>query len=154
MVKLRWAVTIGLTLGVLGTVSGCDQAVAKFEEYDLKRRSEQRVDVILKGIQEGGTGTSTVVQTSMCRWWNNTIFLSGNEADAASNRFDRWREKGRIYRKIAGYEVTGSEIDAEAEHPTVLVHGTIEGESFTMRVPEDLTISWVDTPGRPLNPWE
>jgi hypothetical protein len=143
-VLARFASVLALAL----TALGCD-----FLEYGPggdTAEAETRVLHVLASMQKAGDTTSLDLQEGVCRWYNGKRYIGdAMEMEAALDGFDRWRRARNVYnRRIASYEITGSEVVPDSDPPAAVVTVTIEGKSHQILVPEDRPMSWHGTPPR------
>jgi hypothetical protein len=107
--------------------------------------AKERVDFILKTMVAHGAGTNTEIQTAMCRWYKDKIFLGDrDEQAAASDGFDHWTREIDAYSGIHSYEIVSID-PGKAGDPenTEYVTVKIDGGRHVLRVPPQQQISWV-----------
>jgi hypothetical protein len=141
MARARWLVS-GLILSL--ALAGCAKL---FKTEGTESAAKTRVRFILQTIKDHGTGTDTVLQTAVCRWRNDKIFIAiPTEQVEASDAFDNWRQQGGIYPTIQAFEVEEKVQDGHDGDPegTYYVKATINGVSRLLRVPPRAQISWAD----------
>lgn len=137
-----------LLLVLASGLLGCAKLTAEIADRKALGDARARVGSVLEGLRTGERAPGTGFQTSLCLWYNDTIFISDtNEQSDASDGFDRWTVAGGIDSGIGGYEITAAEIERDAAVPTVLVSGTVDDKAFQVRVPEKQSIEWVRRPG-------
>jgi hypothetical protein len=125
-------------------LAGCDQISQSYGEHETKTNAKARVTTILEGIKKA-RGRSD--QKALCLWYDGSIYINDeHEQGFASDNFDRWRVSGGIGKGLGAFEVTEAVVEPDAEVPTALVSGTIDGKPFSMRVPKEKMISWVTKP--------
>lgn len=136
------AIRFSLLLTLAFAALGCD-----FLEYGPggnTAEAESRVLHVLAAMQKAGDSTGLDLQEGICRWYNGKRLIGDALTfDAAVTGFDRWRRERNVYnRKIASYEITGSEEVPDSDPPAVIVDVTIEGKPHRILVPEDSAMSW------------
>jgi len=114
------------------------------EEFQI-RDAKVRVEAILNGITltKDGSGTLGNENVSISQWWSNKIILTDmGQFSKASDEFDAWRKQGNIFPYIYEFKIDSGEIVKDSDPLEVIIKGTINGSSFTMRVPNGGKISW------------
>jgi hypothetical protein len=108
-----------------------------------EKAAESRVRQILENLKREGDTEDRGLQSAICLWDSDKLVLEDrNELEAAYDAFNAWRdERGINQRKISDFTITGSEL-VQQSPPVVNVSGTIEGQPFKMRVPDERRISW------------
>ena len=105
------------------------------------RDAQNRVETVLKGITRGTAHGNESISLAM--WYQGKMRLNNPlMMGKISDEFDRWRRDGNIFPYIDNYTITG----AEQSGASVIVSGTINGESFKMQVVEDVKLRWVQVP--------
>ena len=134
-----------IVVGACFTVlAGCDQISQGYHDYETKSNAKARVTTILEGIKKAGRKSD---QKALCLWYDGSIYINDeHEQSFASDNFDRWRVTGGVGSGLQTFEVAEAVVEAEAEVPTALVSGTIDGKPFSMRVPKGKMIAWVTKP--------
>jgi hypothetical protein len=132
-------------------LAGCHRLVST---EGTESAARTRVKFILQTIRDHGNGTDVALQTAICRWHSDKIFISDrDEQSAAADAFDNWRQEGGIYPTLQTYAVAEN---AQERHPvdpegTWYVAVTIDGLDHLLRVPPKGQIGWADgihqTPG-------
>ncbi|HYL05092.1 MAG TPA: hypothetical protein VE075_03580 [Thermoanaerobaculia bacterium] len=142
MTRARWRVLACLILS-LG-LAGCAKL---FSSEGTESAAKTRVRFILQTIKEHGTGTDTALQTAVCRWRNDKVFIAlpGEQAEAVE-AFDAWRQQGGIYPDLQTFEVAEQVQERHDADPegTYYVTATINGVSRLLRVPPKAQIAWAD----------
>jgi hypothetical protein len=139
-----------LSIGIVVINMGCSA-----EAYEIKS-AKVRVNTILKGIQlREGSDDITVgdEQTSICQWYEGVIVINDpGTFGIASDEFDRWRREAGIFPYIREYTIDeDAEVVKGVEPFTVIITGTIDGASFSMKVPKGATIEWLEAPGMAID---
>ena len=108
--------------------------------------AKKRVELVLTGIRDGGTGTGIVLQTAVCRWERDVALMSRDEVDAALDAFDNWRRQGGIYPTLESFTIADKVEGAGANDSggTFYVHVKIDGDNHWIRVPPKAEMSWAD----------
>jgi len=140
----RFALLLAFAVAALG----CD-----FLEYGPggdAAEAESRVLHVLASMEKAGDTTNLDLQEGICRWYNGKRLIGdAMEMEQAMDGFDRWRRERNMYnRRLASYEITGSEAVADSNPPAVVVDVTIEGKPHQILVPEDRAMSWHGTAPR------
>jgi hypothetical protein len=99
----------------------------------------QRVSLLLTEMHDS-KGSSLAVKL----WYNNKRNVEDSALMRASDDFDHWRQKKDLYRQIGAFTVVGGKIVDGTAIPTAIIHFTIEGNEYRVKVPKDLPITWVD----------
>lgn len=106
--------------------------------------AEHRVQMMLTNMDRG-SGTDGDIQTATCLWYANKIVITDSVAlNRAIDGFDLWRIEKGMYKGIGSFEVLGAYFDGDPADKVVIVRTTIDGEHYSMRVPHEQPISWVD----------
>ncbi|HVR08071.1 MAG TPA: hypothetical protein VMW75_08490 [Thermoanaerobaculia bacterium] len=109
--------------------------------------AKTRVRFILQTIKDHGSGTDTALQTAVCRWRNDKVFIAmPSEQAEAVEAFDTWRQQGGIYPDLQTFEVDEKVAERKQADPegTYYVTARINGVSRLLRVPPKAQISWAD----------
>jgi hypothetical protein len=139
--------TLVLVLAGLGLL-GCDQVskVSKIQigddPADLARK---RVEFILKTLQSGPSGTSDAMQKAINSWEKDGVIMERDEASAAVDAFDQWRQDAGIYEGLSSFEIDPEVRYGAPQDPpeTFYVQVKVNGSSRWLRVPKRARISWV-----------
>lgn len=106
----------------------------------------KRVENMLNGMKEGGTGVGLPAQTAMCLWAANKVVITDRDLLTwASDNFDKWRREKKLYRKIDSYAIVKAEMVplSAKDKPVARVVFDVEGKNYTVEVPKDQPIRWV-----------
>jgi hypothetical protein len=137
-----------VSLFVLALVAtGCEKIQSQFRE-DPAELAKKRVSFILQTIKDAGAGTSTELQTAICRWEQDKGIISDRDVlSAASDAFDAWRQHANIYPTLATFEIGEKAEGPAASDPadTYYVQAKIDGAWHWLRVPPGGRISWADS---------
>jgi hypothetical protein len=142
MARARWRILLGLILAV--ALAGCAKLVST---EGTESAAKTRVRFILQTIKDHGSGTDTAIQTAICRWRNDKIFISDSAEQAeAADAFDAWRHQGGIYPTLQAFAVDEKVQERRDTDPegTFYVAATIDGVPRRLRVPAKAQISWAD----------
>ncbi len=142
MAGAKRRILCGLTLSL--TLTGCARLLSS---EGTESAAKTRVRFILQTIKDHGTGTDTALQTAVCRWRNDKVFIAvpGEQAEAA-DAFDNWRQQGGIYPTLQTFEVAEKVQERHEADPegTYYVSATINGVARLLRVPPKAQIGWAD----------
>jgi hypothetical protein len=125
-------------------LAGCAKLV---ETGGTETSAKTRVKFILQTIKNDGSGSDTVIQTAICRFRCDKVYISdSNEQALATDAFDEWRQKGGIYPTLQTFAVDEKVGERLATDPegTFYVSATIDGVKHRLRVPQKAQISWAD----------
>lgn len=129
----------------LVALAGCrhlEKALENAMAEDKGEKARQRVEAVLGAMQSSRTSTDNEMQRAMCLWYADKIYLTDhNDANEASDGFDRWRNSIRLDR-VTSFQVTDAVEVPEQPRPTYHVRVNINGRGRTIRVPEGYPMSW------------
>ena len=109
------------------------------------RKATLRVERMLDGWLEGGTGSNGAVQEAVFQWNHGTKHMPEDKSvGQASLEFDDWRREQRMYRKISSYRVERAEIDEGSDPRSVRVDILIDDRPYAVRVMKDRPVQWID----------
>ncbi len=133
-----WLVVM-VSLVVVGKYS-----LARYEEKELLRKSRTRVDKVFS-LMKVGTGTGTDVQTAICLWAENKVFISDRDLlSRYSDQFDEWREAKNLYRSFDSYEITAVELRVSGASKIAVVTVKVEGaEPLQILVEPGTSLRWM-----------
>jgi hypothetical protein len=109
--------------------------------------AKTRVRFILQTIKDHGSTTDAQMQTAICRWDSDKVFISDREQLASAlDAFDTWRQQARIYPTLQAFSVDDNVHERLNKDPegTYYVSVTIDGVPHRLRVPPKARLSWVD----------
>ncbi len=112
-----------------------------------EKKAKKRVEAVLTGIRDGGTQTGNVLQSAICRWEKDVVFIPDRDAvEGAMDAFDRWRRQGGIYPTLTGFTIADEVEEGSENDPagTYYVHVTIDSREHWIRVPPKERMSWAD----------
>jgi hypothetical protein len=142
MARAAWRILPWLMMSV--ALAGCARL---FTTEGTESAAKTRVRFILQTIHDHGSGTDVNLQTAMCRWYNDKIYVSDVSTQAeAADAFDKWRQQGGIYPDLQTFEVEEKAQDKHDADPegTWYVAARINGLSRLLRVPPRAQITWAD----------
>jgi hypothetical protein len=125
-------------------LAGCDKLL---KTEGTESGAKTRVKFILQTIKDHGAGTDTALQTAVCRWFSDKIYIADrDEQAAAADAFDTWRQEGGIYPTFQTYQVDEKAQERHSGDPegTYYVAATIDGVARLLRVPPRGQIGWAD----------
>jgi hypothetical protein len=123
---------LGIVLGVVGLLY-----MAKGPNYD--KVAMQRVKRVFSEMHDMKDSPFAVTF-----WFKNKKVLDQTEMSIASDRFTKWTQAKDMYRKIGDFEVLDSAEVKDASIPTAIVHVKVEGNTYTLKVPKDLPLEWME----------
>ena len=139
---------IALLALALLAASGCDKVkslkniAAGTKPEDLALR---RVEFIFKTIKAEGWKSGVNVQTAICRWAEDEVYIKeASEQEAAVDAFGSWIKEARLERGLESYEVFPQvryEVAGDAPN-TVYVQVKVNGSDRWLKVPPKRRISW------------
>jgi hypothetical protein len=137
--------TLTLSALLLVVLAGCrhlEKAVESTLAEDKGEKARARVEAVLGAMQKSKTSTDTEMQLAMCLWYADKMYIKDyDEANEASDGFDRWRNSIRLDR-VTSFQVTDAVEVPEQPRPTYHVRVIINGRGRTIRVPESYPMSW------------
>jgi hypothetical protein len=142
MASGAWRILPWLMMSV--ALAGCARL---FTTEGTEAAAKTRVKFILQTIHDHGSGTDTALQTAICRWYNDKIFISeASTQQDASDGFDNWRRQGGIYPDLQTFEVEEKAQEKHDADPdgTWYVTARINGLSRLIRVPSKGSLAWAD----------
>jgi hypothetical protein len=77
-------------------------------------------------------------------WFKNKKMLDQTEMSIASDRFTKWSMAKGMYRQIGDFKVIDAAEVKDASNPTAIVHVEVEGTTYTLKVPKDEPLEWMD----------
>jgi hypothetical protein len=134
-------------LGLLG----CDRMPGHLDKVrigdDPADLARKRVEFILTTLQQGVSGTSNEMQMALNRWEKDAAIFDRDEAVAALDAFDQWRQEGGIYDGLSSFEIAPEVRFGAPQDPpdTFYVQVEVDGSSRWLRVPKGARISWVSS---------
>jgi hypothetical protein len=144
MARSRWIA--GLLLVASLAAAGCSKKLLTGE--GTAHAAKTRVGFILQTIKDHGSGTSTELQTAICRWDRDKVVISDrDELGLASDAFDSWRQAANIYPTLSSFELAEKVDEKGATDPadTYYVQAKIDGNWHWLRVPVNARITWADS---------
>ncbi|HEX6178838.1 MAG TPA: hypothetical protein VF057_10805 [Thermoanaerobaculia bacterium] len=102
-----------------------------------------RVETMLADLKDGADSESSLATTI---WARNVRGMDSGELSAANNQFTKWRrERDFFYDKgFTSYKVVESKVVDGAEVPTAIVTFEIDGDQYSVVVPERRPIAWAE----------
>ena len=114
-------------------------------EYIKVENAKARVKNVFNGLREGTGKITPEVQKAVSMWYDGSPSISDqNTLGHASNQFDAWLRKKNLNKKITQYKISQATLVKGSDPPVVIVSCMIEGKPFTMQVPKNDRISWID----------
>jgi len=106
------------------------------------RIAKRRVGAVLEGMRvESASSSGGNMALGMAEWAKGTqTIINPQEELQAENAFRAWAEKKNLYRKISGYQILDTRSDGDCQ----VVSVTIEGEPYSIRVCDNVPMTWVD----------
>jgi hypothetical protein len=141
--RARWSVLLWLAL----LLAGCGNLTQLVSGEGTAKAAKTRVRFILQTIKEHGNTTDTQLQTAICRWDSDKIFISDrDQLAAAADAFDTWRQRAQIYPTLQTFMIDEKVEDRHDTDPedTLYVSVAIDGVAHRIRVPPKARLSWVD----------
>jgi hypothetical protein len=126
-------------LGYLAVVAGVVGLMYMLQGPGYDKIAQSRVRRVLTEMNEMKES-----QFAVTYWFKNKKVLDNSEMSIASDRFDKWRQKKGLYRKIDNFEILTTDYDKKADPNVAVVHFKIEGTEYAVKVPKDLQIEWVE----------
>lgn len=126
-------------LGYLAVVLGVVGLMFMLQGPGYDKVAQARVRRVLQEMSEMKDS-----QFAVTFWFKNKKILDNNEMSIASDRFDKWRQKKGLYRKIDNYEILSTDYDKKVDPNTAVVHFKIEGTEYAVKVPKTAQIDWVE----------
>lgn len=141
--RLRTLVLVFAGLGLFG----CEQVSKIHIGDDPADLARKRVEFILKTLQSGPSGTSDAMQKALNSWEKDGVIMERDEASAAVDAFDQWRQNGGFYNGLSSFEIDPEVRYGVPEDPaeTFYVQVKVNGSSRWLRVPKRARISWVSS---------
>jgi hypothetical protein len=146
--KARWSVLLYVLPWLALCLAGCADLPKLLTGEGTASAAKTRVKFILQTIKEHGSTTDTQLQTAICRWDSDKIFISDRERLASAlEAFDTWRQQARIYPVLQTFGIDDKVEDRHDTDPegTYYVSVTIDGVAHRLRVPPKARLSWVDS---------
>jgi hypothetical protein len=107
--------------------------------------AQKRVENVLNGMRQGTEASNPKVETAMAMWAQNAFRITDRDRLSwASDNFDKWRNKKKMYRKIGEFTIDKVELVPNSPEETAIVTFTLEGKEYKVNVPKDHAISWVN----------
>ncbi|MCP5046740.1 MAG: hypothetical protein GY940_06185 [bacterium] len=131
---------ISVTLSILFlivTITGCSMQ---------GRKAKQRVTSVMKGMQQRGNSDHVVgdEETAVCQFFRDAVRIpDSGQLFHASQEYDKWRNEANLPAMIKEFTVD-EKVDMEGD--ITIVYGTMDGLEFSIRVPKDGQMIWVDIP--------
>ncbi len=109
------------------------------------RKATLRVERMMDGWLEGGTGSNGATQDAVFQWNHGTKFLPEDKSvGQASRDFDDWRRERNLYRKISSYRIEAVGIEKGSKPRAVRVDLVIDDRPFALRVVRNRPIEWIE----------
>lgn len=122
MKKLLTLGAVIVALIVIGRYS-----LERYEEKEMLRKARGRVDRVFK-LMKSGTGTGGDIQTAVCIWAENKIFIGDRDLlSRYSDDFDRWRQEKDLYRSFERFEISAVELRVNGDSKTAVVTVKVDG---------------------------
>lgn len=117
------------------------------KEPKLVKDGKARVNIVLKNLLDTREDELESEQLAICMWFSGHRNPYGMTTTlrAAESLFGKWKKEGG-FQVIKSYTIDDAWVDDEADHPTALVEGTINGRLFLVSVPQNTMIAWEEVP--------
>ncbi len=118
-------------------------ALARHEDGASVRTAQRRVEGVF-GAMKSGTGAGADLQTAICLWAENKIFIADRDAlGRYSDQFDNWREAKKLYRAFDSFEIKSVErLDPEKPEPVVVTVTVDGGTPLEILVETGASLRW------------
>jgi hypothetical protein len=145
----RWSVRLCVLLWLSLCLAGCADLPKLLSggEDSARSAAKTRVKFILQTIKEHGNTTDTQLQTAICRWDSDKIFISDRERlTAALEAFDTWRQEAQIFPTLQTFTIDDKVEGRHDKDPegTYYLAVTIDSVPHHLRVPPKERLSWMD----------
>lgn len=140
-VRLASVSLLALTTFLLG---GCGQLMKIYDDKTRVSDAERRIEIVMEGILSGESETKNDRYRSISEYFRGIKHIDSGNAGPASDDFDRFLRKKKIFPTIESYEITGSELVTEDEDFSyVKVSLTVNGKKeLKIQVPEGQPLKW------------